>query len=152
MLGRIARAQPASSCLLLGPPDLARHTKGQDDWKTWPRLPEIVALEKRVAEAAGCAFYDQMEAMGGIGSMTQWSSETDPRGGRDRVHLTRSGYAALATSFATDLMRAYDDWRAAHGLEARPAAVISPAMLDTRPPARPRACPPAPRRPAASGG
>jgi lysophospholipase L1-like esterase len=131
MLGRLARAQPTASCMLLGPPDLARHTKGQDDWKTWPRLPEIVAIEKRVAEAAGCAFYDQMEAMGGPGSMAQWASEADARGGRDRVHLTRTGYAQLATSFATDLMRAYDDWRAEHGLApgAAPAPLPAPHSL-----------------------
>lgn len=116
-LGRIARAVPAASCLLLGPPDLARHTKGRDDWKTWPRVLEIVAAQRRVAEAAGCAFYDQLEAMGGPGSIAAWSSEPEPRAGHDRVHLTRAGYSQVATSFATDLIRAYDDWRAEKGLE-----------------------------------
>ena len=123
LLGRVARAVPASSCLLLGPPDLARHTKGQDDWKTWPRVHEIAAVQRKVAEAAGCAFYDQIEAMGGPGSIVAWAAEAMPRAGRDRVHLTRSGYAQLATAFASDLMRAYDDWRAAKGL---PAAVAAP--------------------------
>jgi lysophospholipase L1-like esterase len=122
-LGRIERAVPAASCLLLGPPDLARHTKGRDDWKTWPRIVEIVAAQRRVAEAAGCAFYDQLEAMGGPGGMAAWSSEPEPRGGRDRVHLTRTGYSQLATSFATDLIRAYDDWRAEKGLEPTGAKV-----------------------------
>jgi lysophospholipase L1-like esterase len=134
LLGRVARAQPSASCLLLGPPDLARRQRGEkadkaekadkrekgpkvsDDWKTWPRVTEIIAGEKRVAEAAGCAFYDQMEAMGGAGSMAQWASEADPRGGRDRVHLRRTGYAQVATEFATDLMHAYDEWRAQKGL------------------------------------
>jgi lysophospholipase L1-like esterase len=122
LLGRVARAQPTASCLLMGPPDLARRQKGQkspDDWKTWPRVVEIIAAQKRVAEAAGCAFYDQMEAMGGAGSMAQWAAEADPRGGRDRVHLRRTGYAQVATAFATDLMHAYDEWRADKGLAPR---------------------------------
>jgi lysophospholipase L1-like esterase len=116
VLGRVERAAPAASCLLLGPPDLARHTKGRDDWKTLPRVVEIVAAQRRVAEAAGCSFYDQLDAMGGPGSIAAWASEPEPRGGRDRVHLTRSGYVQLGTSFATDLLRAYDDWRAEKGL------------------------------------
>jgi lysophospholipase L1-like esterase len=115
-LGRIARAAPTSSCLLLGPPDLARHTKGQDDWRSLPRVSEIVALQRKVAEAAGCGFYDQQEAMGGAGSIVTWASEPESRAQRDRVHLTRTGYAQVATSFAGDLMHAYDEWRAQRGL------------------------------------
>ena len=121
LLGRVARASPSASCLLLGPPDLARRAKGQGAgaWKTLPRVLEIIAAQGRVAEAAGCAFYDQLQAMGGPGSMAQWASEAEPRGGPDRVHLRRTGYAQVATSFATDLMRAYDEWRAQPGPSAR---------------------------------
>ena len=116
LLGRIARATPTASCLLLGPPDLARHTKGKDDWKTWPRVGEIVEVQRRVAEAAGCGFFDQMGAMGGEGSIVSWAAEAEPRAAHDRVHLMRSGYAQVATAFATDLMHAYDAWRAERGL------------------------------------
>jgi lysophospholipase L1-like esterase len=120
LLGRVARATPSASCLLIGPPDLARRAKGQAEWKTWPRLVEIVALQRRVAQAAGCAFYDQLAAMGGPGSMAAWAVGPDPRGRGDRVHFTRAGYTQLATSLATDLMRAYDEWRAEHGLPPHP--------------------------------
>jgi lysophospholipase L1-like esterase len=112
MLGRTSRAAPTSSCLLLGPPDLARHTKGQSDWKPWPRVLELSAVQRRVAAAAGCAFYDQISAMGGPGSMVRWASEADPRAKFDHVHLTKSGYTQLGTSFATDLLHAYDTWKA----------------------------------------
>jgi lysophospholipase L1-like esterase len=115
-LGRIARATPSASCILLGPPDLARHTPEQDDWHSLPRLAEIVAVQRKVAEAAGCAFYDQQEAMGGAGSIVSWAAEPEPRAQRDRVHLTRTGYAQVATSFAGDLVHAYDEWRAERGL------------------------------------
>jgi lysophospholipase L1-like esterase len=116
LLGRVARAAPGASCLLLGPPDLARRAGAQGDWKTWPRILEIVAMQRRVAQAAGCAFYDQLAAMGGPGSMATWASQPEPRAQGDRVHLTRSGYAQLATSLATSLLHAYDEWRVERGL------------------------------------
>jgi lysophospholipase L1-like esterase len=122
LLGRIARAAPASACLLLGPPDMARHTKGHDDWKTWPRVVEIIAAQRRVAQAAGCAFYDQMAAMGGAGSMVAWALGPEPRAKGDRVHLTPSGYALLANAFAADLLHAYDAWRAERGSPPTSAA------------------------------
>jgi lysophospholipase L1-like esterase len=113
-LGRVARAVPTASCLLLGPPDRAIDTK--DGWMTAPKIAEIIAAQRRVAEAAGCAFYDQLAAMGGDGSIATWASEEPPRAQKDRVHLTRDGYAQLGGSFASDLMRAYAVWRRESGM------------------------------------
>jgi lysophospholipase L1-like esterase len=116
LLGRIGRATPAAGCLLLGPTDRATRAGTSDVWFSAPRVAELVEVERRVARTAGCAFYDQLEAMGGLGSMVAWAAEPDPRGGRDRVHFTRSGYALLGRLFADDLLRAYDAWRAERGL------------------------------------
>lgn len=126
LLHRVARAAPAASCLLLGPPDLARPTAivptpaagavapmpvARGGWSSWPPLGDVIEAQRRVARAAGCAFYDQQQAMGGPGTMIGWASDPEPRGQRDRVHFTQAGYASLATSFAMDFLRAYDDWR-----------------------------------------
>ncbi len=116
LLGRISRAAPGSACMLLGPPDLARWTKGTRGYHTWPRVLEISAIQRRVARAAGCAFYDQMEAMGGPGSIAAWAEEPEPRAQGDRMHLTRTGYTQVGTALATDVLRAYDEWRAEMGL------------------------------------
>jgi lysophospholipase L1-like esterase len=116
LLGRFSRAAPGAACMLLGPPDLARWTKGTRGYHTWPRVLEIAAMQQRVAKAAGCAFYDQIEAMGGPGSMAAWAEEPEPRAQQDRMHLTRTGYAQVGTSLANDLLRAYDEWRAEKGL------------------------------------
>lgn len=113
-LGRISRAVPTASCLLLGPPDRAIDTK--DGWVSSPKIAEIIAVQKRVAEAAGCAFYDQQSAMGGDGSIAVWSTEASPRAQKDRCHLTREGYAQVGSSFASDMMRAYAGWRRGAGL------------------------------------
>lgn len=109
LLGRVARAAPSSSCLLLGPPDRAMHVPG--GWATVPRLLEIIATQRRVAHAAGCAFFDQLQAMGGPGTIAQWAEEPQPRAARDRVHLSREGYAQLAGAIASELIRSYEDWR-----------------------------------------
>jgi lysophospholipase L1-like esterase len=112
VLGRIARAVPGSSCLLLGPPDRAVADKNKkDEWKTSAKLLEIIDSQRKVAEAAGCAFYDQLEAMGGPGTIALWSTEPKPRAGKDRVHMTRDGYATLASAFVRDLLAAYGAWK-----------------------------------------
>jgi lysophospholipase L1-like esterase len=112
LLGRVSRAAPGAACMLLGPPDLARWTKGTRGYHTFPRILEIEAIQRRVARAAGCAFYSQIDAMGGPGSMASWAEEADPRAQGDRVHLTRTGYALVGTALATDVLHAYDEWRA----------------------------------------
>ncbi len=109
LLGRVSRAAPGASCMLLGPPDLARWTKGTRGYHTSPRILEIEAIQRRVSRAAGCAFFSQIDAMGGPGSMAAWAEEQpEPRAQGDRVHLTRTGYAQVGTALATDVLRAYD--------------------------------------------
>lgn len=124
LLGRVERAAPASSCLLLGPPDRGQRALGPHgvqakrdiQWENAPRVVEIANLERRVADAAGCAYFDQIEAMGGPGSMVAWAAEPDPRAASDRVHLTRSGYAELGRAFSQDVIHAYETWRLTRGL------------------------------------
>jgi lysophospholipase L1-like esterase len=111
---RMARAVPGAACLLLGPPD--RAVRSSEGWVTPPTIQEILATQRRVAQAAGCAFYDQTAAMGGEGAMAAWAAESPPRAQRDRVHLTREGYEQLGSAFASDLLRAYEAWRRDSGL------------------------------------
>jgi lysophospholipase L1-like esterase len=115
MLGRVRRAVPGVACLLLGPPDLARPRPvgTHEDWATWPAVVDVIGVQRRVAQSERIAFYDQMGAMGGPGSMAAWAAESDPRAQGDRVHLTGRGYAALATSFVNDFLRAYEAWNRA---------------------------------------
>lgn len=116
VLGRISRAVPNSACLLLGPPDRAVETK--DGWMTSPKLVEVMAVQRRVAEAAGCAYYSQFDAMGGDGTIASWALEDPPRAGKDRVHLSKDGYTQLGTTFASDLLRGYASYRAERGKPA----------------------------------
>ncbi|MEI7893060.1 MAG: hypothetical protein WCI05_08210 [Myxococcales bacterium] len=110
LVGRITRAVPNAACLLVGPPDRAVR-EDASTWQTASNLVAVVASQARVARATGCGFYNQFLAMGGQGSMARWASESPPRGGRDRVHLTRDGYSELGTKLANDLVMAYEQWR-----------------------------------------
>jgi lysophospholipase L1-like esterase len=136
-LGRIARAVPTASCLLLGPPDRAVRTPSDNPyaegdagsyWATAPRLLQIVEIERKIAGAAGCAFYDQFAAMGGAGSIEAGAEQDPPRAQRDRVHLTRDGYAFVGNAFASDVLAAYGAWRLQNGLapKAPPPNPVQP--------------------------
>jgi lysophospholipase L1-like esterase len=133
MLGRVARAAPTASCMLLGPPDRAIKTR-EGTWVTLPKLIDVIATQRRVAQAAGCAYYDQLEAMGGPGAIAAWAEEAVPRAGHDHVHLTRDGYAQLGNAVAADILRAYGAWRAETGL---PPIASPPAPRPAPPPADP---------------
>jgi lysophospholipase L1-like esterase len=132
VLGRVARAVPAASCLLLGPPDRATRVAGS--WTTVAHLYDIIASQRRVAEAAGCAYYSQFDAMGGAGSISAWALESPPRAMLDRTHLSRDGYAQLGDTVARDLVTAYEAWRAETGRPAvlpvlPPRQVVSPEPI-----------------------
>ncbi len=118
LLGRVSRAVPSASCLMLGPQD--RGMKSPEGWVTMPKVMEIIETQKRVAQAAGCAYFDQFAAMGGAGSMAIWATETPQRGRGDHVHLTRTGYVDLGNAFASAVMKSYDEWRVASGLPLVP--------------------------------
>lgn len=129
-LGRVMRAAPSASCLLMGPPDRAIETK--DGWVTSPRLLEIVESQRRLAKAARCAFYDQIAAMGGEGTIANWALEEPPRAQKDRVHLAREGYAQLGASFVADLLRGYAQYRADKRLP--PSKALTKAVPSAAPP------------------
>jgi len=113
-LSRIARAVPSAACLILGPPD--REIETPQGWVTSPKLIEITETQRAVAKASGCAFFSQLDAMGGPGTLAIWVGEPQPRARRDYVHLTREGYTQLGQAFATDMLRAYSTFRGDSGL------------------------------------
>ena len=134
LLGRIARAVPTAACLIMGPPDrAARAHTPEHTWSTMPKLLEVIETQQRVARAAGCAYYNQLAAMGGEGSIVAWANEPNSRAQKDHVHLTRDGYAFLANTFAADVIRAYGTWRTDAGLLPSTVPVPVPASPSPAP-------------------
>lgn len=93
VLLRVRAAAPQAACLIVGPTDrLAKNERGR--WQPFPRTPEVIAVQKRVAVQAGCGHWDAVAVMGGQGSMDKWR-----RAGLaapDGVHLNRAGYTRFA--------------------------------------------------------
>jgi hypothetical protein len=95
---------------------------------------DVAAVQRRVAEAAGCAYYSQFEAMGGEGAIAGWALEEPARAQKDRVHLSREGYVQLGGSVASDLMRAYMIYKTVPGAGAGPSLLpVVPAPTASGP-------------------
>ena len=107
-VAKAKRLAPNASCLLLGPPDI--ESKVGKTWTTNPRLAEVIKVERAVASAQGCAFFDTFAAMGGEGTAQAWRQRTPAASRPDHLHYTPVGYRALSDAYAVALMSAYDAW------------------------------------------
>jgi len=105
LLNRFQEAVPHASILVIGPPD--RAIRAGQVWKTASRMTALVDAQRRAAFAAGAAFYDLFNAMGGSGSIQRWASQFPPLAQQDRVHLTAGGYRLVAEWLYTALMAGY---------------------------------------------
>lgn len=103
-IAAVRQALPDSSCLLVSPNDLA--------WKTTSGVyskavvPKLSAVQRRVAAAQGCAFWDLFEAMGGTGSMARWIRRG--LGNPDMMHPSTKGAEVLGDWLYLALMEAYE--------------------------------------------
>lgn len=100
LLASVRAANPDGSCLVVSPLD-------QLDWhkdNAPPResIPAMVEAQHRAATAAGCAFWNTFEWMGGKGASGQWF-----RRGlviKDFQHPTSEGAARIAEALFTGLV------------------------------------------------
>jgi lysophospholipase L1-like esterase len=104
---RIKRASPSSACLLVGPldavlgPDAARPFQQRAD------LQEVIELERKIALAEGCAFFDMFAAMGGTGSLQRFHA----RGllHDDLVHPRGKGLDLLGALLSKALLTSWSE-------------------------------------------
>ena len=82
---------------------------------TVPVLPKIVAIQRKVALANGCAFFDAFAAMGGPGSMAKWLKMRPKLATSDMRHATPEGYDLIGTLYYKALLKAFADYLAARG-------------------------------------
>ncbi len=105
-VGHLRQALPGVSCLLVGPMDRAeRDDRGR--LSTRPVVKRIVRVQREVAYAQGCAFWDAYRAMGGEGSMARWRKAKPPLAGADLTHPTRLGADRLGAMLYAALMDGY---------------------------------------------
>ena len=103
---RVQRTVPTASCLLVGPSD--RPIVARDGSAVpRPRTFEVIAVQRRVARAYGCGFFDLVAFGGGPLHMMQWAAATPAWGASDRIHFTRRAYDRLGQVLANALVASY---------------------------------------------
>lgn len=133
-VANLRAAFPAARCVLIGPGDrgvlMRRSQKARGAAAArragpavtpaallrYTRVHESIAsMQQQAAQAAGCAFWSPLQAMGGPGSAYRWARQglMAP----DLIHFTVAGYQQLARDFA-----AAAGWSPATVLPARPPA------------------------------
>lgn len=87
VVARVRAVAPFAGCLLASPPD-----RGDPNTrKTRPLIPKIVAIQREVALASGCAFWDTFTAMGGPDTMWRWYRANPRQSFGDLTHLAPAG-------------------------------------------------------------
>ncbi len=95
---------PESSILVVGPPDRSVGSRRRA-WHTFTGTDRIIQAQRAVCRAHECAYWDQRDRMGGLGSMQEWvyAGWAQP----DHTHFTGEGYRELADALIADLMTDY---------------------------------------------
>lgn len=83
----IRACAPQASILFIGPSDMSTRIDGE--MSTYPLLPYMDKLLKKMAEEEQIAYWSMYDAMGGKNSMVHWVEVG--LAGSDYVHFTRSG-------------------------------------------------------------
>ena len=119
LIRRLRGAGDQPDCLVLSAPDF-----GDPNYRKARILRRNAALirsvQRRVAAAERCAFWDLYAAMGGADSISRMQRAHPPFAYRDRVHLTANGYRALGMLLHEALMGSYAAY-----LKARPGLKVS---------------------------
>ena len=98
-LKQMRRASPTTSLLVIGPPD--RWVRSRTGWVPMNNIDIIIAAQRQASTAAGAAFFDLRERMGGKGAMGKWVSAGYAQS--DYVHFTSQGYRLLGAALYKEL-------------------------------------------------
>ncbi len=123
-IGRVRSALPNASILIMSPMDRGERTSG-DTITTMRAIPEIVAIQQRVAQSTGCGFFNTYQAMGGNGTMALWYNRHPPLVGADLIHPSPQGARIVAQLLTGQLLIGYERYMQNHPQPKLPAPVIS---------------------------
>jgi lysophospholipase L1-like esterase len=130
-IGRVRSALPDTSILIMSPMD--RGERSGDQITTMRAIPEIVAIQQRVAQQTGCGFFNTYQAMGGPGTMARWYDHHPAMVGADLIHPSPQGAHIVAQLLTGQLLIGYERYMQNHpGPQPKlPAPVIS--VTSTKP-------------------
>ncbi|HUA92456.1 MAG TPA: GDSL-type esterase/lipase family protein [Terracidiphilus sp.] len=126
---RIRVAAPGAAILIMSPMDRGERN-GLDGIETMNTIPDIVAIQRQVADETHCAFFDTYDAMGSKGTMARWYAASPRLVTADLLHPTPQGAAIVGGLFVEQLELRYDRWKIQHGI-AVPSTPAPAAMGST---------------------
>jgi lysophospholipase L1-like esterase len=109
VLRKFRRGRPEASCMVMSLIDHGVRSEGVV--RTRPIVPRLVAAQRKVALAEGCAFFDTFHAMGGLNSIARWLRARPQLAAPDYSHPTHAGQGVIATLLYRALMHEYADHR-----------------------------------------
>jgi lysophospholipase L1-like esterase len=118
-IDRVRKAAPKTPILIMSPMDRGQR-QGLDDIETMSTIPEIVAIQRKVAAETHCAFFDTYDAMGSSGTMARWYAASPRLVTADLLHPTPQGASIVATLFVQQLSLRYDRWKMQQGIALPP--------------------------------
>ena len=97
---------PNLPILVIGVSDMSRN--GENGYESYPNIEKIRDAQKRASFAAGCAFWDIFEAMGGRNSMPSWVFANPPLAQKDFVHFNPVGAKIIGEMFYRSFIFEYE--------------------------------------------
>jgi lysophospholipase L1-like esterase len=76
-------------------------------WVHRERTELVNRVQRELAFAHGCAFFDTVAFMGGELSMLRWVENDPPMARDDYIHFTARGYALMADVLLAELLAGY---------------------------------------------
>jgi lysophospholipase L1-like esterase len=99
---RVRAALPNASILVMSPMDRGQNNDGEIE--TLPTIPRIVDIQRRVAAALHCGFFNTFAVMGGAGTMARWYDSQPRLVSADYIHPTPAGARIIAQAFVRELI------------------------------------------------
>jgi lysophospholipase L1-like esterase len=85
----------------MSPMDRGQNNDGEIE--TLPTIPRIVDIQRRVAAALDCGFFNTFAVMGGAGTMARWYDSQPRLVSADYIHPTPAGARIIAQAFVREL-------------------------------------------------
>ena len=110
-----------------------RGERSGDQITTMRAIPEIVAIQQRVAQQTGCGFFNTYQAMGGNGTMSRWYSHHPAMVGADLIHPSPQGARVVAQLLTGQLLIGYERYMQTHPVSQTGLPVPAVSNTSTQP-------------------
>jgi hypothetical protein len=87
-------------------------------------IPRIVEIQRRVARATGCGFFDTFAAMGGAGTMARWYGAQPRLVSADFIHPYPAGGKKIAVIFAREIGAGLDRYKVRRAAQTQSAVAV----------------------------